>query len=465
MVNWAIEGSPASGKKLFCVMQSTPFKSGSSPASSSISPKASTFDRSDSRLQALKRLLGSLRALNGLVLILVVAVISFHPWVMDLADKALAIMPLLLLVLVFVYVVNPLVAFVHSQLRRLPGAARISYQRSLILTYLMLIIAAALVVAALAPRLVDELQGLAEQMPVVAQALQTKLGEYRHSYFEALPVNVQNKIAGSVGQLGNMAGQLIKGGIQYAGTISSAVMRGIGAMVLVPLVAYYFLADGSDIMEYGLRLVPVRRRSALRILLGKMHLVMQSFLKGQALLCCIIGTVTTLAMALVMPDYCIALGLVAGITEAIPVVGPILGAIPAVIIALALPEHGGLGLALVVIAIYTVIQQLENTVLVPRVMGQSLGLHPLSLMLGMIVLGNMFGFWGVVLAAPMVASIKLLLLTRLGGPELLEAPNADGQSGTGLAQAAGEPGVVEPAIEPSSSESKTSLPPAEENAK
>lgn len=143
---------------------------------------------------------------------------------------------------------------------------------------------------------------------------------------------------------------------------------------------------------------------------------------GQMVLCLIIGTVTTAAMAVVLPQYCIALGLVAGITEAIPVIGPILGAIPAVIIAFALPGKGGLGLALLVIGIYVVIQQLENVVLVPRVMGHSLGLHPLSLVLGMMVFGNVFGFWGVVLCAPLVATVKILVMHLVGTPEGEEPP-------------------------------------------
>ena len=80
------------------------------------------------------------------------------------------------------------------------------------------------------------------------------------------------------------------------------------------------------------------------------------------------------------------------------------------IIALAIPG-GGVTKALIVIGIYVLIQQLENNLLVPRIMGSSMGLHPLSLTLGMLVLGNMFGFWGVVFASPMLALIKTLLTT------------------------------------------------------
>ncbi len=94
------------------------------------------------------------------------------------------------------------------------------------------------------------------------------------------------------------------------------------------------------------------------------------------------------------------------------------------IIAFALPDQGGMGLAALVIAIYVVIQQLENTILVPRVMGHTLGLHPLSLLLGMMVFGNIFGFWGVVLAAPLVATLKIFVWHLTSAREVEPKPES-----------------------------------------
>jgi len=290
-----------------------------------------------------------------------------------------------------------------------------------VVTYLILLSVVVTLLAFLVPKLARELQTLAVNLPSFAQKLQVTMLDYRHRYFEALPLPVKEQVTRAVGEIGSTVSQLIQGGLHYVGAVSQAVVWVAGALVLVPLIGFYFLKDGQDILESFVRFAPVGRRGRMRRIMLEVHGAMQSFLKGQVLLCLIVGLVTTAAMALVLPQYCLALGLMAGITEAIPVLGPILGAIPAVIIAFALPDQGGLGLAALVIAIYVVIQQLENTVLVPRVMGQTLGLHPLSLLLGMMVFGNVFGFWGVVLAAPLVATLKILVWHLTSAREVEQA--------------------------------------------
>ncbi len=381
----------------------------------------------------LQNLVVSIGYLNGLLLLLTGAVISFHPWVVGMVEKALQILPLLLLVLIFVYSVNPLVEFVLRQVRRIPQMERFSHSRSLVVTYLLLLLAVGTLLAILVPKLSRELQTLAQNLPSFAQKMQDTMFQYRDRYFEALPVPVKDQVSRSVGEIGSMVSQLIQGGLHYLGAFSQTVVWALGATVFVPLIGFYFLKDGRAILDSVVRFAPPSRRPRARRILGQVHGAMQSFLKGQLLLCLIIGTVTTAAMAVVLPQYCIALGLVAGVTEAIPVIGPFLGAIPAVIIAFALPDKGGLGLALLVVVIYLVIQQLENVILVPRVMGQSLGLHPLSLVLGMMVFGNIFGFWGVVLAAPLVATVKILV-HHLAGRQPEEEPAVGPQADPGTGE-------------------------------
>lgn len=365
----------------------------------------------------LQRLVVNVGYLNGLLLLLISAVVSFHPWVMALVEKAIQVLPLLLVVLIFVYVVNPLVEFVLRQVRRVPQLERFSYEKSLVVTYLILLVTVGMVLAILLPKLARELQTLAINLPSFAQKIQETMSHYRDRYFEALPAPVKDQVTRSVGEIGSLASQLIQGGLRYVGAFSQAVIWVLGAMVLVPLIGFYLLKDGESMLDFAVGFAPEGQRGRTRRILLQVHHAMENFLKGQVVLCLIIGCVTTLAMAFVLPQYCIALGLVAGVTEAIPVLGPFLGAIPAVIIAFALPGKGSLGLAALVILVYLGIQQLENVFLVPRVMGESLGLHPLSLILGMIVFGNVFGFWGVVLAAPLVATVKILVLHLVKGEE------------------------------------------------
>ena len=357
----------------------------------------------------MRQLLASARYANALLLTLVVAVISFHPWVMNMISKAFSILPLLLLVAVFVYVVNPIVLTVMNQMRRLPGHGLISYNKSLLITYLLFLLALVTAACIVVPRVIEELSDLAAHFPALAKTVQFKLAQGRSVYNELPPV-VRTKLTDSLGAVASWMGGMIDGSLAYAGVISQAVVWCIGAMVMVPLISFYVMSDGESMIRNALNFFPAQKRQMIREAVHCIHKTMQNFIRGQVLLCCAVGGVTALAMAFVMPQYCLAMGAVAGITEAIPVLGPFLGAVPAVIIALAIPG-GGVTKALIVIGIYVLIQQLENNLLVPRIMGSSMGLHPLSLTLGMLVLGNMFGFWGVVFASPMLALIKTLLTT------------------------------------------------------
>ncbi|MBQ7567936.1 AI-2E family transporter, partial [bacterium] len=279
----------------------------------------------------MRRILSSLRYTNALLLTLAIAVISFHPWVMTAIREILSIVPLLLLVIVFVYVVNPIVLTVMHQIKRLPGRGWVSYNKSLLITYVMLLLLIVIVASLFIPGIVDELSDLGARFPALAKTVQVKLAQCR-SVYDNLPPFVQDKVTQSVGAIGAWIGGLIDGSLAYAGLVSQALIWCIGAMIMVPLIAYYVLSDGAGMFENLLSFLPSAKRSLVRDAFACVHTTMQNFVRGQVLLCCAVGGVTMLAMAFVMPQYCLALGAVAGVTEAIPIIGPILGVTPAVII-------------------------------------------------------------------------------------------------------------------------------------
>ncbi|MGM9992406.1 MAG: AI-2E family transporter [Candidatus Bruticola sp.] len=360
--------------------------------------------------QTARRLVKGVNSLGNMLLILSLVIACFHPWTKQAVEEALSITPLLLLVLIFIYVVNPLVEFLMAQIRKLPGAKLFSYTKSLIVTYIILLTALMSFLAVITPSLFSEIKNLAESFPTITKKSIAILIEFRHHHLEALPVNLQNQIMGLINQIGSVASDLINSGIQYAGAFSSAIIWVATAAVMVPFISFYIMSEGQELTDFWIELLPPKNRQATKNILIQMHTAMKSFIKGQVLLCFAVGSLTTLLMSLVMPKYCIALGIIAGITEAIPIIGPILGALPAIFLALALPNTGGVTLAVIVAAIYILIQQAENNLLVPKIMGDSLGLHPLSLMIGMMVFGNVFGFWGIVLSSPIIAAVKILVI-------------------------------------------------------
>ena len=351
-------------------------------------------------------LTSSANRLCALLVTLIAAILSFHPWIMDMVAKACSIVPLLLLVVIFVYVVNPIVGKIMRLVRKLPERQWFSYHNALILTYLLLVLCLLVFACIAIPRIFSEMADLAQKVPAISHALDERVRFYRASYFDQLPVDMQDKALSMVGELGSWLVGVINGSLAYVGQISSAVVWFVGALVLVPLIGFYILSDGQELGQQLCDFLPMQHKKGILRFFSRVHVTMQKFLHGQMILCACIGGVIMVIMAFILPEYCVALGVVAGITEAIPMIGPILGALPAVAIALAIPD-GGLQLALIVAACYLVVQQLEGNLLVPKIMGDSLGVHPLSLTLGMLVFGDMFGFWGVVFASPIVAVVKI----------------------------------------------------------
>jgi predicted PurR-regulated permease PerM len=144
--------------------------------------------------------------------------------------------------------------------------------------------------------------------------------------------------------------------------------------------------------------------------------IWNAFLRGQLILGLIIAIVTFLLATIMGLPNALLLGLIAGLLEFIPNIGPVLAAIPAVLLALFQPEASWLGslvgpiwFALIVLFVYGIVQRLENMILLPRIIGRSLNLHPLVVLIGAIIGATAAGIFGILLAAPLLATGKLLL--------------------------------------------------------
>ncbi len=193
-------------------------------------------------------------------------------------------------------------------------------------------------------------------------------------------------------------------------SVATTVVTGVGWMMFIAIVAFYMIADADRIGSAMLHVAPPAYRQEIAQLGQRINKTWNAFLRGQIILCFTIGTMTWLAMTAVGTQYSLALGIVAGILEVIPSFGPFLAAIPAVLIALVqgsmyinLPNWG---FALLVAGIYWLIQSLENNLLVPRIIGATLNLHPLIIIIGVLAGATLANILGVFLAAPVLASLR-----------------------------------------------------------
>jgi predicted PurR-regulated permease PerM len=203
--------------------------------------------------------------------------------------------------------------------------------------------------------------------------------------------------------------------------VSAATVVFVATVIL--LLAFHWTLDGPRTIQSLLRLVPGAQRESIGELISAMETKAGSFVAGQIILCFIIGVLALIAYLLIGLPNALLLALVAGVMEAVPMIGPLLGAVPAAVIALSLAPSK---LVWVIVATL-LIQQLENAFLVPRVMGKAVGVNPFVSLLAIFAFGSLLGPAGVLMAIPTAAILQLLLDRFVFHSSLMEAEPSAGR--------------------------------------
>lgn len=203
--------------------------------------------------------------------------------------------------------------------------------------------------------------------------------------------------------MANAAGYSIDLGRRFlAGTIGIASR--IINLIVVPILTFYFLKDWMLILDTFVNIAPAAQQPKVRQIIVEIGTVISGYIRGQVTVSAIIGLLVFSGMYFFDISNALTIGLIAALTEFIPIVGPVLGAIPALLIALLTSSM----LAVKVAIFYIVVQQLENHIIVPKVMGQSIDLHPVTVILAFLIGAQLFGLAGMILAVPVAAIIKVI---------------------------------------------------------
>jgi len=187
------------------------------------------------------------------------------------------------------------------------------------------------------------------------------------------------------------------------------------AFVLIPIYLFYFLMGLTSIRDRTFELFPGRFRDRIIGILTRMDEATSAFFKGRLIIMVIKGALAAAALAIVGLPYALFLGVVTGIGSLIPVVGSVIGLLPAV--AIALLDSGSPGLAITVAVIFVVIEIFENYALTPWILKDRVGLHPVTILVSVFVAGALFGFVGMLLSVP-IASVAKILYTEFVLPEI-----------------------------------------------
>ena len=342
------------------------------------------------------------------------------------------VLPLLVIAGIVSYLLNPIV----DTCERL----RIPRSLSTIVLYLLLLIALILTPILLAPVLISQLTDLLIDVPTVT----FNFLRFLQHFVANLPTVVeilgfQFDIGGPVTQLqttvsGQAAVSIFPSTAQIldyinrllvttSNLVSNTAIIGFNVVgglfsVLLSMLFLFFLSlymtkDAPRIRAYVEGLFPLSYQSEAVLLMRELGRTWQAFFRGQFILSLTIGVVTYLALTFLQMPGALILAILAGSLEVVPNIGPILAMIPAVIVALIQGSDAlaisNFDFGLLTIGVYFVIQQLENQLLVPRVIGTSVNLHPIIVLCGVVVGASLGGILGALLAAPTIASLRIVI--------------------------------------------------------
>ena len=330
------------------------------------------------------------RRVMGATLVLLSVVLGF--WLLYRFNQVVFI---LFIALVMGTVIRPAVAWLHQH-----GIPR---NAGVILIYLLMMILFAGFMFLLSPLIVEQSTTIAAAMPGYYQSLRAGIINYPNSFIvrlsEFLPAVLPDlKPVQQTGQ-----DMMVSAG-QVLGYISSAARFALIFLVVL-LLAFYWTLDGPRIIQSFLMLIPQDHRENIGDLISAMEAKVGYYIAGQGFLCLVIGILALIAYLLIGLPNALVLALVAGLLEAVPMIGPVLGAVPAALVALSI----GPDKLIWVIVATVIIQQLENSLLVPRVMSKAVGVNPFVTLLALFAFSSFFGIAGALMAIPMAAIIQLAL--------------------------------------------------------
>jgi len=225
-------------------------------------------------------------------------------------------------------------------------------------------------------------------------------------YLQSLPEGIRGTVRSWGAGLVEAAGTAFQKGL---GTTVKSVWM-LVELLLVPILAFYFLADGRSIRQQVLFFVPRRALPWTDHALTRSDEAFQRFIRGQVILCLIAFVVVTAGLRAAGLDFYLLLGLIAGVTRAIPVIGPVLGAIPILLVLLL--AHKSLAFVLWFVLFFSLLHLLETKLLMPAVLGHQLNLHPVLIIVALLIGAQVGGLLGMFLAPPVLAVIRTLVAER-----------------------------------------------------
>jgi predicted PurR-regulated permease PerM len=338
-----------------------------------------------------------------------------------------------------VYLLDPLI----ERLARVEVAGRrVPRPLLILLVYVAVTLVAVELLLLLVGPLVEQVRAFAADAPAYLAQLDKMFNDALGWWNRLdLPADVKLAVDQAINDLAANVGSLIPTILR---PVFSSVLGFVGSVfgyLIIPVWTFWILKDRPAIVRAFDRAVPADWRADTWAVLGIVRRVFGSWIRGQLILGLVVGAMTFIGLLLlgafvdpVFSRYAVLLAVIAGVLELLPVIGPIISAIPAVLLGATVGVPG----IVAALVLYTAVQQIENNLLVPKIQGDATNLHPAIVIVALILGGAISGLLGAILALPIAATMRdiyVYAFRRAGGMTAAEAAtgNARGDSGAGPA--------------------------------
>lgn len=320
-----------------------------------------------------------------------------------LAEPLRLVLPALVLAGVIVYLVNPVVDwFARRGMHRVVGTT---------LAYLLVGAVGFGLAALVLPPVARQTAELVDRIPDMAVAVQDAVNRQlaRFGIDQSVALDPQaSETQTAFQQFVEDNSEQLFGLLRGAGSLVAGVMAGLLAIVLAPVLAFYALVDLPRLSEGVRRLLPPASRSEVVDVSKRILSTVGDYIRGQLLVALFVAVATAAGLALIDLPFWALVGGLAGVGNLIPFVGPFVGGVIGATVGLTLGN--GLGHAVAVVVVMVVVQQVDNHVITPQVLSRTVHVHPISIILALTVAGSLFGLLGMLVAIPVLAAAKLLIM-------------------------------------------------------
>lgn len=317
-----------------------------------------------------------------------IAIIGWVAW------KVAVIFPPLILAGAVVFILNPFISLL--QRRGIPRLAGV------LLTYFGFMAVVILIGLVMWPAVHDQGQNLADRWPDIRTKMETWVDD-RAEGLKGTPFEFDRK---RVTEAFSNTDVSVRDQLDQAAKVGVALFHALLVMILTPIFAFYLLVDLPHLKQVADGLIPAAARPEVLVVARRMNAAVGGFFRGQLVVALIVGILASIGLFIIHLPFWLLIGMVAGFFNMIPLVGPYIGGIPALVIALTTKEPIT---ALWVVLIMVGVQQIDNHFISPLVMQRVVKLHPVLVMLALLLGGTLGGFFGLLVAVPTAAILKILV--------------------------------------------------------